>query len=383
MANLSHRERVMRALNHQEPDRVPVDIGGTYASSIASGAYARLLDHLNLEGEAAIMRKWASVVRPDESLLRRLDIDTRMVVPRYGNDWNEYWKLTPLPDGATYQDEWGVPWTKPEKGPAFISKHPLAGDITLADLEEYPWPDPAIPERYAGLREQAEQLKNNTDYAVIAMFPRPIVSLSQFIRGYDDWFVDIGMNHELIETMMDKILEVDLRIGKTLLDLIGKYVDIVFFHDDLATQTELMCSPEAYRKIIKPRHRQIVNFIKSHSDAKVVYHCDGAILPIIDDFIEIGVDALNPVQISAAGMDTKSLKQQFGDRLSFWGAIDTHTVLPKGTTEDVRQEVKTQIESLGKNGGYVLAAVHNIQDDIPPQNIVAMVEAARAYGQYH
>jgi uroporphyrinogen decarboxylase len=143
-----------------------------------------------------------------------------------------------------------------------------------------------------------------------------------------------------------------------------------------------MCSPQAYRRIIKPRHRQIVDCIKTHSDAKVVYHCDGAILPIINDFIEIGVDALNPVQISAAGMDTRTLKAQFGDRLSFWGAIDTHRVLPKGTVEEVRQEVKRQIESLGGNGGYILAAVHNIQDDIPPQNIVAMVEAAREYGRY-
>jgi uroporphyrinogen decarboxylase len=159
-------------------------------------------------------------------------------------------------------------------------------------------------------------------------------------------------------------------------------VDAWFVHDDLATQTELMCSPQAYRTLIKPRHRRIFEFLKTHSDAKIIYHCDGAILPIINDFIEIGVDALNPVQISAEGMDTKSLKAQFGDRLAFWGAIDTHTVLPKGTTDDVRQEVKTQVESLGKNGGYILAAVHNIQDDIPPQNIVAMVEAAHEFGKY-
>ncbi len=335
-----------------------------------------------MKGEAAIMRKWASVGRPDEALLQRLDIDTRMVVPRHDPDWNEYWMLSSFPDGVTYRDEWGVLWTGPETGPAFIAKHPLAGEITLADLEKYPWPDPDVPERYAGLREQAEQLKTNTDYAVVAMFPRPIVSLSQFLRGHEDWFVDLSINHELIVALMDRILEVDLRIGRKLLDLIGKYVDIVFFHDDLATQAELMCSPEIYRKIIKPRHRQIVDFIKSHSHARGVYHCDGAILPIIGDFIQIGVDALNPVQISAKGRDSKSLKSQFGDRPAFWGAIDTHTVPPKGTVEEVRQEVKAQIGALGMNGGYVLAAVHNIQDDVPPQNIVAMVEEAREFGRY-
>jgi uroporphyrinogen decarboxylase len=379
---MTHRERVLAALDHREPDRVPVDLGGTYASSIASGAYERLMKHMNLVGETAIMRKWASVVKPDERLLKLLDIDTRMVVPRYDPDWNEYWKLKALPEKGSFRDEWGVVWTRPETGPSFIAKHPLDGEIGLADVDRHPWPNAEDPERYVGLREQAEALKTQTDYAVVAMFPRPIVSLSQFMRGYQNWFMDMGMNHELIEAVMDRILDVDLRIGKKLLEAVGKYVDIVFVHDDLATQDSLMCSPGTYRKIIKPRHQKIFNFIKTHSDARIIYHCDGAILPIIDDFIEIGVDALNPVQISAAGMNTRDLKEKFGDRLCFWGAIDTHAVLPRGTTEDVRQEVKKQIESLGTQGGYVLAAVHNIQDDIPPQNIMAMIDAAREFGTY-
>jgi uroporphyrinogen decarboxylase len=380
---MTHRERVLRALNHQEPDQVPIDLGGTYASSIALGAYTRLTRYLNLEDKPQVMRKWASVVKPDEKVLRALDIDVRMVVPRYDPDWNEYWKLKPLPDPCSFLDEWGLPWNKPENGPAFIAKHPLAGELTLAGVERYPWPNPDDPERYQGLKEQAKKLKEETDYAVAAMFPRPPVSLSQFVRGYEDWFMDMGANHPLIEAIMDQVLDVDLKIGEKLLAEIGKYIDVMFVHDDLATQNSLMCSPKTYRKIIKPRHKKIFDFIKSHSNAKIIYHCDGAIAPIIDDFIEIGVDALNPVQISASGMDTAGLKEKFGDRLAFWGAIDTHTILPHGSVEEVRQEVKKQIACLWKNGGYVLAAVHNIQDDIPPENIVAMFKAAREFGTYN
>jgi len=378
---LTHRERVLRAIGRQESDRVPVDLGGTYATSISLGAYQNLMGHLELEGRGDVIRKWADVVQPDEKVLRYLDIDTRMIVPRYGDDWNEWWRVKLLPDGS-YLDEWGIIWAKPDTGNYFIKKSPLAGDVDTRDLETYPWPNPYDPERYYGIREQARALKEETDCAVVVMFPRPIVSLSQFLRGYEDWFLDMATNRDFLQALMDKILDIDLKVGKRLFEAIGKYVDLVFVHDDLATQESLMFSPEQYREMVKPRHRKIFNFIKTHTNAKVIYHCDGAVYPIIEDFIEIGVDALNPVQVSAQGMDSRVLKREFGDRLCFWGGIDTHRVLSRGSPSDVREEVKKQIEILGKGGGYVLAAVHNIQDDVKPENIVAMFEAAKEFGKY-
>jgi len=378
---LTHRERVIRAIERRESDRVPVDFGGTYATSISLGAYENLIGHLRLEATTKVIRKWADVVQPDEKVLRHFDIDTRMIVPRCDDEWNEWWRLKPLPDGS-FLDEWGITWGKPDTGNYFIKKSPLAGDVDIKDLETHPWPNPDDPERYYGLKEQARTLKEGTDYAVIMMFPRPIVSLSQFLRGYEDWFLDMAANRGFLEALMDKILDINLKIGKRLFEAIGKYVDLVFVHDDLATQESLMFSPEHYREIVKPRHQKIFNFIKTHSDAKVIYHCDGAIYPLMNDFIEIGVDALNPVQVSAKGMDTRALKSEFGDRLSFWGGIDTHQVLPEGSPEDVREEVKKQIEILGKGGGYILAAVHNIQDDVKPENIVAMFEATKEFGKY-
>ncbi len=379
---LTPRERVLRAVDHKEPDRVPLDLGGTYTSSISRGAYEKLLAHLNLSGRSHIIRKWASVVKPDEALLKHFDVDTRMVVPRFEDTWNEYWKLTPVGEEDAYRDEWGVVWRKPETGHAFISSHPLSGRVDVGALASFSWPDPDDPARYHGLKEQARELKENTDYAVIGVFPRPIVSLSQFLRGYEDWFMDMGMNQAFLEVLMDYILETDLKIGKRMLDDIGKYVDLMFVHDDLATQESLMFSPDSYRSIVKPRHQKIFNLIKTHSDAKIIYHTDGSVFPLLEDFVEIGVDALNPVQTSAQGMDSEKLNREFGDRLCFWGGIDTQHVLPAGSPEDVREEVRRQIEWLGKDGNYVLSAVHNIQDDVSPDNIVAMFAAAREYGSY-
>jgi uroporphyrinogen decarboxylase len=194
--------------------------------------------------------------------------------------------------------------------------------------------------------------------------------------------MDLLLNREFIETLMEKILEVCLGIGKRLLEEIGEYVDLVFVHDDLATTESLMMSPQLYREIIKPRHKKIFDLIKEMTQAKVIYHCDGAIYPLIGDFIEIGVDALNPVQVSAKGVDTDTLKQEFGNRLSFWGAIDTSYVLPKGSPEEVREEVQKRINHLKKGGGYVAAPVHNILDEVPPENIVAMYKTALEIGRY-
>jgi uroporphyrinogen decarboxylase len=381
MKKMGHRERVMTALSHQEPDRIPIDLGGTYASSITVKAYENLKRHLGFEHPTVMMRKWAEIVKPDESILTYFDVDTRVIMPRADRGWVEGWREEALPDGSS-KDEWGLIRVKPPDGFYFMTSFPLSGEKTIEDLEKYPWPDPKDEERFKGLREQAVSLRKSTDYALITMFPRPFVSLSQFLRGYTDWFMDLITNREFIETLMERILEIDLTIGKKLLEEVGEYVDLVFVHDDLATQDSLMMSPKLYREIIKPRHKKIFNLIKNMTQAKIIYHCDGAIYPLIEDFIEIGIDVLNPVQVSAKGVDTDTLKKEFGDKLSFWGGIDTGYVLPNGTAGEVRDEVKKRIDHLGKGGGYVVASVHNILDNVPPENIIAMYRTALDHGRY-
>jgi uroporphyrinogen decarboxylase len=326
------------------------------------------------------MRKWAGIVKPDESVLNYLDVDTRVIMPRAGVGWVEGWKEEVLPDGSS-KDEWGLVRIKPANGSYFMTHFPLAGEKTIEDLEKYPWPDPDNPERFNGLQEEASFLKTTTDFALITMFPRPFVSLSQFLRGYTDWFTDLILNREFIETLMEKILEIDLKIGKRLLEEVGNYVDLVFVHDDLATTDSLMMSPQVYREIIKPRHKRIFDLIKTMTRAKIIYHCDGAVYPLINDFIEIGVDVLNPVQVSAKGVDTDTLKRDFGHRLSFWGGIDTSYVLPKGSVQEVKEEVHKRFHHLAKGGGYIVAPVHNILDEVPPENVVAMYREAVELGR--
>jgi len=364
-------------------DRVPRDLGGTFTSTIARGAHDSLLQYLGMEGESKVIRKWARAVRPDERVLARFDIDTRMVTPRHDDSWNEYWRLSPMSPESTRTDEWGVTWRRPETGPWFISNHPLKAAQTINDLDMHPfWPDPEDDERYYGLKEQARRLKEETDYAVIGVFPRPVVSLSQFLRGYDTFFMDLALNHVMLEAVMDRILDLDLRIGERILSEIGSYVDIMFVHDDLATQESLMFSPDHYRKFVKPRHKKIFDCIKTHSDAKILFHTDGAIRPLLDDLIEIGVDALNPIQVSAAGMEPEKLAADYGNRLCFWGGMDTQRVLNTGKPGEVRAEVRNLVRSLGGAGNYVIAAVHNIQDDVPPENVIALFDAAEEFGIY-
>jgi uroporphyrinogen decarboxylase len=194
--------------------------------------------------------------------------------------------------------------------------------------------------------------------------------------------VDLLGNQAFAEALMDRGLEVQLQIGGKLLAAAGNFVDIIHISDDLGTQKAPLISPELYRKLIKPRQRKLFDFIKGRTDARILLHSDGCVYPFIPDFIEIGVDILNPVQVTAEDMDPKRLKREFGDQLCFWGAIDTQHTLPFGTPQDVRDEVRRRIEELGDKGGYVLTSVHNIQNEVPPQNICEMFDAALEYGGY-
>ncbi len=194
--------------------------------------------------------------------------------------------------------------------------------------------------------------------------------------------MDLILNPKLVEAILDRILEFYLGYWENVLSIIGEYVQVVKVNDDMGDQRGLLISPDLYRRFIKPRDKELISFIKKRTNAKVYLHSCGAVSELIPDCVECGVDVLNPVQVSAKGMNTEKLKQQFGNRISFWGAIDTQKVLPFGTRQDVKEEVRRRIHDLAPGGGYILASVHNIQNGVPPQNIITMFEAARKYGGY-
>jgi uroporphyrinogen decarboxylase len=370
------RERLLAAIERRQPDRVPIDIGGSSFSTIIGQAYERLKAYLEVEGDTRYMKRKSRSAIVDERIARRLHADTRPLLVGSPEGWQDIY----FADGS-FQDEFGVVWRKAGDGHYAPTGNPLR-EATLADLDSFPWPDPLNPGRTRGLRQRARQLHEGTDYAIVLSLPVGFVHLSQYLRGYEQWLIDVALNPEFLEALMDRALDWWIALTEAVLEEVGRYVDVVAFGDDVAFHDRPMIDLERYRRLLKPRHQQMVDLVKEKSGAKVLYHCCGAAKPLIEEFIEIGVDALNPVQVSSAGMgDTAALKAEFGDRICFWGAIDTQRVLPMGTPDAVRTQVQQRIRDLAPGGGYVLASVHNIQEDVPPENILAMADAALEYGQ--
>jgi uroporphyrinogen decarboxylase len=201
------------------------------------------------------------------------------------------------------------------------------------------------------------------------------------LRGYDQFFMDLVLNVDLAEKLMDRILSTLKDMWTHYMAAVGPYVQVVYVTDDFGTQKSLMLSPQMFRDLIKPRWKELIDHIKSLGDVKVMFHSDGAIQPLLDDFIGMGVDILNPVQTSVDGLqDTYALKQAFGDRLCFHGAIDVQQMLPNATTSELQAEVARRVHDLGRAGGYILAPCHNLGHDIPPENIVTLFETARRLG---
>ncbi|MGE5614905.1 MAG: uroporphyrinogen decarboxylase family protein [Bacillota bacterium] len=237
----------------------------------------------------------------------------------------------------------------------------------------YTWPEPVIPAEVKGLREKAKKLFEENEYALVGdIVNSGIWERSQNVRGFQQLLIDIMINKDIAHYVLRKMTDHQKARMQQYLAAVGEYLDVVFVGDDLAMSQGTVMSLEVFREMVKPYLKEYYAFIKERAPrAKLMYHSCGSIIPFIDDLIEIGVDILNPIQVNAAGMDTKALKERFGSRIVFWGAIDAHEVMPKGTTEDVKREVKRRINDLGPEG-YVLCENHNIQADVPVENVITM-----------
>lgn len=379
------RERILAALDHRESDHVPIDIGGTDVTGIHINAYRALLPRFGLEtpDEIPVLDIVQQIADMDEAALGRLHAHCRGIFPDPGSNWQ--FKMEENELACWFMDEWGITWKKPKPGGLYydITRHPLK-DAKSSDLDQYPWPDPADPFRQKGLVETARKLHEQGEYAVIlaGISGGGPMELGAWLAGFENFFVALLTNPDFADALLDKALEIKLRFWQTVLPEASQYVDIVSESEDLGVQDRLMVSPRVFRQHIKPRLRQLISGIKAAApQVKVLLHSDGAILEILPDLIEIGVDILNPVQVSAKGMgDTAFLKKEFGQDLTFWGAIDTQRVLPFGSPQEVMEEVHRRIDDLAPGGGYVAASVHNIQAGVPPENILAMLEAWKKYG---
>lgn len=380
---LNSRQRLEMALSHQEPDRVPIDLGGV-VTGITAGANEALTTYLGLPGDNPVVDRVQQLVCPNEALLDRLCVDTRYVYlspPRNADD-------VELPDNS-YKDEFGVQRTAAinEDGRLlyydFTGEPPLARAETAADIARYLWPDPHDATRYAGLAERVRHVVETTDKAVIVNTIASIFELSWYLRGYTQFYIDLATNPTLIDALLTATREYQMAQVEEILDRVGQCVSVVLTGSDLGTQRAPSLSPAMYRRLVWPHYKQLWGMIKRKTNAKVFYHSCGSIYPMIPFLVEGGVDILHPIQVKAANMaDRKRLKKEFGRDLTFWGGFDQQEVLAFGSIEQVREEAKRLLDDFMPDGGYVFVSGHNIQTGVPPENIIALHDAVREYGRY-
>ena len=381
---MSARQRLLKAIDHEIPDRVPIDLGGNQ-TGIHKFAYQALIEHLGIADQLVIMDAVQQFARPCEAVLERLHVDTRYIFAKAPAGFDGAIRQNRR-DGRLWhdlRDEFGVVWSMPDDRPYYmdISHHPLA-DATIADVAAYPFPKGDEPSRFDGLRRQALLLKNETPYAVVSGISGVVYETCWYLRGLERWFMDLLPQPEFCEALLDRVLQFWLDWFRLFLDEVGDVVDVIMIGDDLAGQNGPLFRPQIYRAIVKPRQKRLVDYIRSRTQAKIWYHTCGSCIAFIPDLLDNGVQILNPVQV-AQGHGPGGVEGPLRRPDGFWGGgIDAQHVLPTASPEVIRQHVRRNLEAWKPGGGYVFNNVHNIQAGVPPENIVAMYDAAYEFGFY-
>ncbi len=371
------RDRVSRALSHNPPDRVPISLGGS-AHKLSDSRYGLLKQHFGIEGASPQRLTGAYLSYSDNRVLDALGTDIRYVHLRPPTGYVE----NKLPDG-TWVDEWGLTHRVLENGFYELGGTPLAG-ATVDDLEAYPWPDPRDPARLVGLREETLDLFNHTPYALADYRPTlsGIFELAHSLRGMEKLLMDLVLDPAFVDALFTKLAHLLGEFYRAYLEVVGPYVQIVELADDVGTQAGPMFAPRLYRQLLRDKHAYLAKIVKEKApQAKFLLHSCGSVKAFIPDFIEAGIDILNPVQPLAKDMQPARLKAEFGQAISFLGGVDVQQTM-RGPVEGVRAEVRKRIEELGPGGGFILAPSHNFSDDIPLENILAFFETARECGVY-
>jgi len=382
---MTSRERVLTTLNHEEPDRVPLVIGVSNATGIKMGTYKDMKTIAGIDAPDDYIYDWPELGTAliDEETMRRLHSDVRGVLdlePEHTRERNR--EREPHSD---YVDSWGSGQTEIVPGDWFPAVHPIPDARTQADLDAYEgWPDMSDPTRISHVKKQARQLAEENQYAILAtpwlLFP---FERAYAMQGMEKFLLNMALDGDFARALMEKIAVYCKQLMGPFLDELGDNVDIIKIGDDLGTQESLMISPKMYRELLKPIHADFISLIKERTKAKILFHSDGDVATLVDDFIEIGVDILNPIQTSAGTMsDLPALKKRYGKNIAFCGGIDSHRVLPFGTVEEVRDEVRRVMQILGPGGGCMIGAVHTVMNDVPAENVLAMVDAVEEFGYY-
>jgi len=413
---MTSRERILAAIGHREPDRVPVDLGATPSSGISAIAYGNLKRHLGItQGATRVYDVVQQLAQPEDEVLDRFCIDV-VDIGRAFNTEDSAWQPTTLCDG---RPAFYPAWFHPEKQAdgSFIARmkdgldiahmpargtffdqayYPYQDDypadfrdlslemsrILWAALVHSPWDHAGDPEFWDTLRAKALELRRTSDRALMIVIGCNLFEWGTFLRRMDNFLMDLVSEPDKVEALLDALMERHMAVLSKACEAVGDVADVIRFGDDLGTNGGPFMSPDTYRKLFKPRHKILCDYVHKHSGMKTFLHSCGSIRALLPDLIEAGYDVINPVQTTCLGMDAVGLKADFGKDICFWGGgCDTRTVLPHATVQEVKDHVKQRLEILTPGGGFVFNTVHNILPDVPPQNIVAMFEAIEEFSR--
>ena len=382
------RQRILTALDHREPDRVPFDLGGTVDSGIHVEAYRRLLHQLGLDAARPVTcaERIMNIALVDDDVAGLLRIDTTPALMYVVAADAYYCDHRVEGDYDVLVDAFDVRWLKPVRNGLYYDPRtpPLAGtDLTEPIISALSWPDFAEPTVVDAVQQAAAERARSTRRAVVlGGCDAGIFERATWLRGFANVLIDLHTRPEVAGRFLGAITDVHIRYWDAVLDVAAEWVDVAVFSDDLGTQERPMVSPDWYRRHLKPHHKRLFSFVKKKAPhVRIFFHTCGAVYELIEDLIDAGIDILNPLQLSAAGMDPARLKKEFGGEVTLWGgAVDSQVTLPRASTQQVRDETKRNLDVLAPGGGYVCSPVHNLQPDVPIENIMAMWETIDRYG---
>ncbi len=367
---MTRRECFQATLEHRRPDRLVLDLAGCPLSGFEGKSHQRLMDLLGYAPDPGMLGPNGV----DERILAYLDIDTRGV----GGFPTPRKSLARQVSPTVVIDEWGIErtWTGLYWD---ITRSPLAG-ADVDDLERYPWPEPESIDirEVEAMRDRARTLFEETDYVLCASHPvLGILELGCWICGFEDFLYRTLADEAFVHRFFDIILGYQKKVIDLYYGLLGPYCHYTSSGDDFATQANSFVSPETFDDLVKPYFRERIAYTKKYTKAAYLHHSCGQVFHLVPSLVDCGVEILNPIQPVSPLMSAESLKSHYGRDVCFHGGIDTQTVLPFGTPDDVAQEVRRVVGLMAEDGGYILAAAHNIQEDVPPENVVAMFQAGR------
>ena len=413
---MTSRERILRTIAHEEPDQVPVDLGATPSSGISAIAYHRLKQYLRVEGgHTRVYDVVQQLAQPEEEILDRFGIDVVDVGRTFNTDSSDWYDIV-LADGTPAQyPKWFRPVKEtdgsfsaydrdgdkiarmPKNGAFFdqsrfpyIDGYPkdyrnlgeAMGKVLWSALVHSPWDHAGEAGFWDRLRDHARQLRERTDRAIMIVCGCNLFEWGTFLRRLDIFLMDLYEEQRQVEKLLDALMERHLATLEKVVGAVGDTVDILRFGDDLGTDNGPFMPPEIYRKLFKPRHRQLCDYVKTHSRMRTFLHTCGSIYDLLPDLIDAGYDVINPVQTNSRHMEPERLKREFGRSVTFWGGgVDTRKVLNLAGPAEVKEQVRKRLEIFAPGGGFVFNTVHNILPEVPPENIVAMFEAVADFNR--